>query len=223
MDKRRDLIVKPKFFRLGVFDDNIRASFDDACISSSRRIPEGYNDVVSFFIQEVGDQWPDVITIAGSGLMLFSEQVKTAFESDGVVGLTFNPTNIDFNTSGIGEPGARPDYFWGRAVGVIEVDPVAYKKNGRFIPISVTPDSGVDLFHVKYPDSLTGYCCTYRVLETFRKHGVTNLYINPLDYNGGRTSDIFAPQFSLDIGAGQWPPACWYPDDFEPHPNNLIE
>lgn len=213
--------MKPKFFLLGVFDDNVRASIDDKKFSTPKEIPEAYDDVISFFVREIGDQWPDVITIGGTGFMLFSERVKAAFESDEILGLTFIPTDIDFNTNGTGEPGVKPDYFFGRCAGVIEVEPIEYKKDGRFIPTSVKPDSGVDLFHLAKPNSLTGYACTRRVLATFRRHNITNLFVNPLDYNGGRTSDIFAPPFSLDLGAEQWPPLQWYPEDFEPHPNNL--
>ena len=115
-----------------------------------------------------------------------------------------------------------PDYYWGRALGLIDFDLEAYRSLGRVIPTFVAGSDQYDVYHLNYPKGPLGYVSTLRVLETFHKLGIGNLHITPLDYK----SDLMqfdTPPFRIDPQAKKWPPGHWYPEGFVPHPNNLVQ
>ena len=104
----------------------------------------------------------------------------------------------------------------------MEFDEVAQLRDDRTIPTNVTPVQGADVFHLNFQEGRRGSAYSMRVLETFRRHKITNLRITPLDYYVVDKTDCFTPPFRIDLRAKQWPPERWYPDGFTPHPNNLV-
>lgn len=211
--------MKPKHCRITYWDGEPSARCDEHRFSVNNRLPGEYRGVLQFRLGDGGKAWHDVLCTA-MGILLFSEKVVNAFSEDGIVGMRFYEAEISHVFNDRLAKKTRPKYFWGRGEGLIDYDQEAYDKAERTVPVGVDP-LGQDIYHVNYPDARRGYACNLRVLDTFRRHKVSNLWITPLDYYQVDKMDFFTPPFRIDVLAKKWPPSAWYPDGFEPHPNNL--
>lgn len=213
--------MRPKYFRVIPWEWEPRANCDDSRFSANSRVPAEYRGVLPFRIGDGGRAWHDAL-FTGMGITLFSERVVKAFAEDGIVGMTFYEARISSVFNERLARKAMPKYFWGRPEGAMEFDEVAQMRDDRTVPINVTPQQGVDAFHFNYGDGRRGSAYSMRVLETFRKHKITNLRVTPLDYYVVDKTDFFTPPFRIKVLAKPWPPEHWYPDGFTPHPNNLV-
>jgi hypothetical protein len=156
------------------------------------------------------------------GVALFSERVATAFRAENVQGMSFYEapiSKVDLDSPSL-QRKPPPPYYWGRASGMIEFDQDEYEAHSRFVPSRVSGPEGCEIFHYAYPRGPGGYACRRRVLDVFRTHRLSNLYVIPTDYYEFEKADPFKPPFRIDVLAKKWPPKSWYPKGFLPHPNN---
>jgi hypothetical protein len=72
----------------------------------------------------------------------------------------------------------------------------------------------------KSTNKLMNSFCDLKFLLLAREIGASNFFFRPLDLPD--YTDVFSPPFRIDYLGKQWPPK-WYPDGFEPHPNNLTD
>lgn len=214
--------MKPKYFLVTTCDNNISACCEDRSIRLAGTISEEYRGPLSFSVSQDGSPWHDTIAIAWIGLSLFSERVKNAFESNQIKGMSFFEANIVSVYDPTSDCGPRPNYFWGRAEGIIQFDALTFQRFERSVPTNVSPITDNEVFHRRNSsNALAGYYCTFRVIEVLRNAKITNLFVRPVDYYEEKKRNVFIPPFHIDLTAEQWPPVAWYPEGFVPHPNNL--
>jgi hypothetical protein len=92
----------------------------------------------------------------------------------------------------------------------------AYSKKDilRMVPMAQQPQSQDLCLTENHPG--VGLICTMKVLLIAREEKWKHLEFNPID---NVDNDV---DFAVDYLGKQWPPK-WYPDGFEPHPNNLSD
>ena len=209
--------MKPLYFTFGPREYRPAAVCDVRRFTIAQALPGDFAEPLSFHIGQEGSLWTDLID-TNIGVLLFSERVVRAFQEDGITGMSFFEGQISMVRNVRLQRKPSPRYFWGRALGLIELDPAAWP--GRYVPIRVVGRERFELFHYGTPRAPSGYACRARVLETFRNHRITNVSVKPTDYHE-TNSDVFVPPFWIDVLGKKWPPPSWYPKDFVPHPNNL--
>jgi hypothetical protein len=212
--------MEPKYFKLAVWDKSSSAECLDGHFGSSGYLPADYIGPILFRINPNLRTWADVI-FTRKGVLLFSEKTKRAFEVDKIRGIYFCPAEIEDFEVGRLRNKPQPNYFWGRASGVIDVDLKNFNEHDRRIPVRVIPETGVDVFHLRTPKGVGLYAFNRQVVEALRKHNIENIEVTPLDYYR-MTERPIKPPYRIDLQAKQWPPSAWYPKGFVPHPNNLL-
>ena len=102
-------------------------------------------------------------------------------------------------------------------VGELLIQEDKYSPIYRWIPLESQPPAAYGLTKGRHSGCLF---CTIEILLLARKNRWSNFWFRPLDLP--ENVDVFTPPFQIDYLGKQWPPQ-WYPDGFEPHPNNLTD
>ena len=174
--------MRPIYFRMMAWSGKPYAtSLEVSALVASGKSPTDVEDQVAFKVGYDGTAWHDVI-MGESGVILLSESVKRAIESDGLLGATFvNAPIVEVLSSALRNKSA-PRYYRLLARSLIMIDRVALNSRQRLIPVDTAHTKRSDFFFVDHPTGHLGYYCSYRALETFRRHKIKNFHITPLDY-----------------------------------------
>jgi hypothetical protein len=214
--------IVPKYFSMTAWDTRILAICNVRRFSVEEVLPGDFADLLPFHVADGGSSWPDVVRTS-VGVLLFAERVMSCFKDDAITGIDFYEAPISGVDSARLKKKQRPNYFWGRASGLMDFDMAAYRRSGQFVPVEIRGAEKFDIFHFNYPTGPCGYGINRRVVETLRKHKIGNVNVQPLDYYQVDKRDFFTPPFRIDVLAKKWPPDRWYPEGFMPHPYNVAE
>lgn len=172
--------------------------------------------------------WP-IVSGTSNGVLLLSEKAVETFLAASITGLAVRPVQ---DVAGWEKPKPAnldiPPLYALCPKGRLTLDEASFgttppaslrPRIKRMIPASRQPDA-LDFSLTKNHPGV--FCiCSINVLLTARKHHWNRFLLSPLDY--------FMPDaphhdvtFNIDYLRKQWPPQ-WYPDGFEPHPNNLTD
>lgn len=196
------------------------------------RIRHEYSGEATVRIADRGRKWYDIIHTE-SIIPIVSERVVEALKNATLVGWEAFPVTIESVESRKLAKLKPPNYTWLKIqgaikvsespsiVGEIEACPVCRHLEGIEGPTQLVPEgvitSDSESFFEISNIWLRHRVCTRRVVDLARENGWTNFRFEPLDVPLKRR-----PAHIIDYLGKKWPPQ-WYPDGFEPHPNNLEE
>ncbi len=205
------MIKSPKLLRISVWDTRAYAVLGDGSI-----LPTG----TARFELNSG-KWHDTIRCDRAGLIV-SGAVKNSLDSLSTAHgcLIYYEPYLPTLFGKVAPPSVN--YYHWHPISAYDVQD-SLIKDDKFTPIYRWIPSTAD------PKELYGQAkgqksgclyCTMAFVLLARKNRWSNFWFRPLDLHNN--TDWSIPDFRINYLGKQWPPK-WYPDGFEPHPNNLTD
>lgn len=174
---------------------------------------------------DFGSKWVDII--GGPGNLIFvSEKVAESIHASNLKGVELIDIAIgNIENKRMRELGPKKIFLL-NVTGRINIDTKiarssydSYNSTQHFVPSS---DSNMNFdFMLLNNDPIPISFCSRKVVDLARKDRWSNLATAPMDILRSQFF-IGKDKFRIDYLGKKWPPQ-WYPEGYEPHPNNLEE